>query len=231
MHAVCTIVVRNCIAQARVWARSCVEHNPRAQFYALVIDGEEEDRVLEGLGEAVLPRDLPIPASTLDSMQVMYRLRRHHVGRLAPVPRTRRDLGPPAHQPRAARGAVGTDQGDAVPRLSPRSGRRSVRRIGSDRPVVWLVCDTASATTCRVLGGPGRGQTASLRPPRNYAPSAHHRYHRPGRPLPLRAPALQGLRGVRPHPRSEQPQARTGPHHGPGPVSYPHLTLPTIYSV
>src|SRR5450756_318193 len=118
MHAVCTIVVRNCIAQARVWARSCVEHNPRAQFYALVIDGEEEDRVLEGLGEAVLPRDLPIPASTLDSMQVMYRLRRHHVGRLAPVPRTRRDLGPPAHQPRAARGAVGTDQGLSLIHIS-----------------------------------------------------------------------------------------------------------------
>ena len=43
-----------------------------------------------------------------------------------------------------------------------------------------------------------------------HATRTHHRDHRPGRPVPLRAAARQGVRGARHHPRPEQPQARAG---------------------
>jgi glycosyltransferase involved in cell wall biosynthesis len=71
-HAICTIVARNYIAQARVLARSFVAHNPTAQFHTLIIDGDEADRALTGLGAVVLPSDLPIDSDVRDSMHVMY---------------------------------------------------------------------------------------------------------------------------------------------------------------
>lgn len=71
-HAICTIVARNYIAQARVLARSFVAHNPAAQFYTLIIDGDDDDRSLTGLGAVVLPDDLAIDKDVLDSMHVMY---------------------------------------------------------------------------------------------------------------------------------------------------------------
>ena len=40
-----------------------------------------------------------------------------------------------------------------------------------------------------------------------YEARPDHRNHRPGRPLPRGAAALQGLRGLRPDPRAEQPEA------------------------
>lgn len=71
-HAVCTIVARNYIAQARVLARSFVEHNPGVQFSTLIIDADEDDRTLTGLGTVVLPADLGVEPDVLDSMHVMY---------------------------------------------------------------------------------------------------------------------------------------------------------------
>ncbi|WP_454049418.1 glycosyltransferase [Cellulomonas sp. Marseille-Q8402] len=71
-HAVCTIVARNYIAQARVLARSFVAHNPDAHFVTLIIDGDDSDRSLDGLGAVVLPADLGLDQDVLDSMHVMY---------------------------------------------------------------------------------------------------------------------------------------------------------------
>lgn len=71
-HAVGTIVARNYIAQARVLARSFVAHNPDAHFSTLIIDGDDEDRELLGLGTVLLPSDLGVDPDVLDSMHVMY---------------------------------------------------------------------------------------------------------------------------------------------------------------
>jgi len=71
-HAVCTIVARNYIAQARVLARSFATHHPDVWFSTVIIDGDEEDRSLPGLGDVVLPRDMGLDQDVLDSMHVMY---------------------------------------------------------------------------------------------------------------------------------------------------------------
>jgi glycosyltransferase involved in cell wall biosynthesis len=55
-----------------VLARSIVAHNPNVQFHTLIIDGDDDDRGLTGLGAIVLPADLPIGRDTLDSMNAMY---------------------------------------------------------------------------------------------------------------------------------------------------------------
>lgn len=71
-HSVCTIVARNYIAQARVLVRSFTRYHPGVRFSTLVIDGNEEDRGLEGLGEVVLPGDLGLAPEILNSMCTMY---------------------------------------------------------------------------------------------------------------------------------------------------------------
>ena len=71
-HAACTIVARNYIAQARALARSFVAHHPDVQFYTLIIDGDDEDRRLPGLGAVVLPGDLGVDQDELNAMCVMY---------------------------------------------------------------------------------------------------------------------------------------------------------------
>lgn len=71
-NAICTIIAHNYVAQARVLARSFGEHNPDTQFYTLIIDGDDDDLALTGLGTIVLPRDLGIDGDVLDSMHVMY---------------------------------------------------------------------------------------------------------------------------------------------------------------
>lgn len=71
-HAVCTIIAHNYIAQARVLARSFVAHHTDVTFHTLVIDGDEADRGLTGLGAVVLPGDLGIDDEVLDAMRVMY---------------------------------------------------------------------------------------------------------------------------------------------------------------
>ena len=71
-NAVCTIVARNYIAQARVLARSFELHHPDVAFYTLLIDGDESDRSRPALGRIVLPRDLGVSSDVIDDMQVMY---------------------------------------------------------------------------------------------------------------------------------------------------------------
>ena len=44
---------------------------------------------------------------------------------------------------------------------------------------------------------------------------AHHRHHRPGRPLSVRVPHRQGVPGVRPRPRAGQPEDRDRPSENP----------------
>lgn len=71
-HAVCTIVAHNYVAQARVLARSLTALHPDIQFFTLIVDGDEDDRSLLGLGAVVLPGDLGIASETLDSMRAIY---------------------------------------------------------------------------------------------------------------------------------------------------------------
>jgi glycosyltransferase involved in cell wall biosynthesis len=71
-HSVCTIVARNYTAQARVLAQSFLKHHNDATFTTLVIDGEEEDRLIEGIGNVLLTSDLGLDIPTLHRMQLIY---------------------------------------------------------------------------------------------------------------------------------------------------------------
>ena len=115
----------------------------------------------------------------------------------------------------------------------PRAGRRS----STPARTGWWRCSTARTPGGRSTSPPPRAwpgcrrlvsdlgvvtehRSARIGPPRDlntepeadapHATRTHHRDHRPGRPVPVRAPARQGLRGPRHHPRPEQPQARAG---------------------
>ncbi|MDP9027749.1 MAG: glycosyltransferase [Actinomycetota bacterium] len=68
----CTIVARNYSAQARVLVRSFTAAHPDIPFFTLIIDGDESDRLLEGVGAVVLPQDLGLSRSLLNSMIAMY---------------------------------------------------------------------------------------------------------------------------------------------------------------
>lgn len=68
----CTIVARNYVAQARVLAESFHSRHPSSPFFTLVIDGDEEDRDLEGLGVVLLPTDIGLEAEVVHNMQVIY---------------------------------------------------------------------------------------------------------------------------------------------------------------
>ncbi|SDH81364.1 glycosyltransferase family 4 protein [Agrococcus jejuensis] len=70
-HAV-TIVARNYTGQARVLARSFQEHHPDVGFSTLVIDGEERDRDLQGVGDVLLPVDIGLDPRELELMQTIY---------------------------------------------------------------------------------------------------------------------------------------------------------------
>ena len=66
----CTIVARNYVAQARVLAGSFHSEHPASPFFTLVIDGDEEDRDLEGLGVVVLPGDIGLEPHAVHRMQI-----------------------------------------------------------------------------------------------------------------------------------------------------------------
>lgn len=69
---ICTIVARNYVAQARVLAASVAEHVPTARIATLVVDGEDPDRDLSGLGQVLLPEDLGLDVEVLRTMQLTY---------------------------------------------------------------------------------------------------------------------------------------------------------------
>lgn len=60
------------MAQARVLARSFHSEHPASPFFTLVIDGDEADKSLEGLGVVLLPTDLGLDPSVVHRMQVIY---------------------------------------------------------------------------------------------------------------------------------------------------------------
>ncbi|UFS60862.1 glycosyltransferase [Subtercola endophyticus] len=68
----CTIIARNYLAQARVLSASFASLNPGVPLYTLVVDGDEADRSLLGIGEVVLPADLGLDSRTLHSMMTIY---------------------------------------------------------------------------------------------------------------------------------------------------------------
>ena len=108
---------------------------------------------------------------------------------------------------------------------SPPAASRATmsRRVGSAR--AWKTRESWSATATPQLVGCIHARTSCRRLVNHlvaeaarrrraeslHAHRAHHRDHRPGRPVPRRAPADQGLRGPRRDPRPEQPEARPGP--------------------
>ena len=71
-YAACTIVARNYTAQARVLVRSFVVEHARIPFFTLIIDGDDSDRLMDGVGTVVLPEDLGLEPSLLHRMMVMY---------------------------------------------------------------------------------------------------------------------------------------------------------------
>lgn len=68
----CTIVARNYSAQARVLVRSFIATHPDIPFFTLIIDGDESDRLLNGVGTVVLTQDLGLSGALLNSMIAMY---------------------------------------------------------------------------------------------------------------------------------------------------------------
>ena len=71
-YSACTIVARNYSAQARVLARCFSAAHPHIPFFTLVIDGDDEDRSLEGIGTVVIPVDLNLDPVVLHRMIAMY---------------------------------------------------------------------------------------------------------------------------------------------------------------
>lgn len=69
---VATIVARNYAAQARVLHASGAEHDPALHRVTLLIDGTNDDRSISGLGEVLIPADLPIPRHELEQMMLIY---------------------------------------------------------------------------------------------------------------------------------------------------------------
>lgn len=67
-----TIVARNYAAQARVLHESVAEHDAAIHRVTLVIDGTDDDRSIPGLGEVLIPSDLPIPRRELEHMMLIY---------------------------------------------------------------------------------------------------------------------------------------------------------------
>jgi glycosyltransferase involved in cell wall biosynthesis len=67
-----TIVALNYVAQARVLHESIAEHDPTVRRVTLLIDGTDDDRSLPGLGDVLLPADLPIPPRELEQMMLIY---------------------------------------------------------------------------------------------------------------------------------------------------------------
>ena len=67
-----TIVAVNYLARARVLHESFARHHPGLPFFTLLIDGDESDRSLAGLGQVVLPADLPIAAERWYELAAQY---------------------------------------------------------------------------------------------------------------------------------------------------------------
>lgn len=70
--AACTILATNYLAMARVLVASFAQHHPGQEFFTLLIDGEEADRSLPGLGTVVLPGDLVLPEGEWRDMATIY---------------------------------------------------------------------------------------------------------------------------------------------------------------
>jgi len=67
----CTIVVRKALRGARVTVATFQQSHPDIDFVTLVIDGDDLDRDLEGLGRVLLPADL-LPAHEWAAMAALY---------------------------------------------------------------------------------------------------------------------------------------------------------------
>ena len=71
MHAV-TIVARNYLPMAKVLAASFLSNHPKGKFSALLIDGDETDRVTGGQLDILLVEDLGLPKDQWRAMAAMY---------------------------------------------------------------------------------------------------------------------------------------------------------------
>ena len=70
--AACTILAANYLATGRVLAASFERQNPGERFFTLIVDGDESDRSLKGLGQVVLPTDLALRPGEWWEMAAIY---------------------------------------------------------------------------------------------------------------------------------------------------------------
>jgi hypothetical protein len=71
-RAACTIVAGNYLAQASVLAASLAEVHPELEMVTLLVDGDEPDRFLDGVGRVILAQDLGLDPDELNTMAAIY---------------------------------------------------------------------------------------------------------------------------------------------------------------